>query len=318
MGATPNIIAIGSAALSGPQPQDLTTVDLVRKYLDTANTPAPPPNAAPLDNTILQLGVTSVSNYWLERTGLGSLNSLVDYDERYDGTGSDRLFVRNPPIVSVSALSLGGSAMQASPDGFASGWVVDNSRKSVSYIGGRGGARGAYLRGTSGFQAASAAFPRALQNVRIVYTAGYGLQVPAEPATVPANVAGLAVVNAAAWQRDLGVRYAATGVPFLLVQEAQAALVPGQYALGAAGVYIFASGDVGQKVSIGYWARATPADVMEKVTAQVAINSRRRGWLDQASIMLTQGGTTTYRSWEIPPDIERCIQLYTRRAVIYG
>lgn len=317
MGATPNVIAIGSAALSGPQPQDLTTVDLVRKYLDTLNTPAPA-NAAPLDNTLLQLGITSVSNYWLERTCLGSLNSIVDYDERYDGTGSDRFFVRNTPIVSVSSLSLGGSAMQASPDGFASGYIIDNSRKSISYIGGGGGARGQYLRGTYGFQAAPAAFPRALQSVRVVYTAGYGLQVPAEPATVPANPLGLAVVNAAAWQRDLGVTYAATGVPFLLVQEAQGALQTGQYALGAAGVYIFATADVGAKVVIGYWARATPADVMEKVTAQVAINSRRRAWLDQASIMLTQGGTTTYRSWEIPPDIERCIQLYTRRAVVYG
>lgn len=84
------------------------------------------------------------------------------------------------------------------------------------------------------------------------------------------------------------------------------------YILGVNGIG-FARGI--QNIQVAYTAGypATPLDVTMAVTKQVAITYKRRSWVDQKSIILPQGGgTTTYRDWELPPDIEHVLQLYTR------
>jgi hypothetical protein len=65
------------------------------------------------------------------------------------------------------------------------------------------------------------------------------------PASTPFTVS---VANAAAWQDDYGIVYAATGLPLVKVASAPAA---GQYSV-AAGVYTFNSGDAGKGVLISY------------------------------------------------------------------
>jgi hypothetical protein len=70
-----------------------------------------------------------------------------------------------------------------------------------------------------------------------------------------------------------------------------------------------------QNIQVSYTAgyNGTPQDIAVAVTKQVAIQYKRRGWVDQKSIILPQGGgTANYRDWELPPDIEHVIQLYTR------
>ena len=191
-------------------PRDLTTVAAVQAYLPTNTT------TSAMD-AIIQGMVTAASLYWLERTGRDSLNSVGTYSERYDGNGGKRLFLRNAPLVSVTGLSIGALSFSPSPDYISSGYVIDQSKKSVSLIGGW------YFRAGA-------------QNVAIQYTAGYS---------------------------------------------------------------------------------AVPADVQAAVTQQVAVNFKRRGSIDQgAQIMPQAGGTNSYRSWEIPPEVERTIQNYTRRAMV--
>jgi len=65
--------------------------------------------------------------------------------------------------------------------------------------------------------------------------------------------------------------------------------------------------------SAGY--NGAPLDVQTAVKQHVAVNYKRRQWIDQASQVMTQVGTTTYRNWEIPPEVERVILAYTRRAI---
>ncbi len=65
------------------------------------------------------------------------------------------------------------------------------------------------------------------------------------PASTPFTVS---VANAAAWQDDYGVVYAATGLPLTKVASAPAS---GQYSV-AAGVYTFNSADAGKAVLISY------------------------------------------------------------------
>ena len=80
-------------------------------------------------------------------------------------------------------------------------------------------------------------------------SAGETLIAPAEAGTVPgSSTYTVTVTNSATWVTDLGVRYAATGIP--LTRVASVAAV-GQYSV-AAGVYTFYSGDASANVLIDY------------------------------------------------------------------
>ncbi len=60
-----------------------------------------------------------------------------------------------------------------------------------------------------------------------------------------------------------------------------------------------------------------PFDVVEKATIQVAVNFRRRQWIDQSSQAMANGaGTVSYRSWEIPPDVATVLDFYSRTAIV--
>lgn len=56
-----------------------------------------------------------------------------------------------------------------------------------------------------------------------------------------------------------------------------------------------------------------PADLVEACLMIIDQDYKRRGWVDRAQIVIPQGGgTTTYRSWPIPPRAEDIICRYTR------
>lgn len=57
-----------------------------------------------------------------------------------------------------------------------------------------------------------------------------------------------------------------------------------------------------------------PSDLGQAVTEFVVQQYKRRAWVDQASKVVSAAGeTTTFRAWEVPPQLERVIQQYTRR-----
>ena len=80
-----------------------------------------------------------------------------------------------------------------------------------------------------------------------------------EPGTVPASVAyTVSVSNSTRWVTDLGVTYAATGLPLTAVTTPSAA---GQYSV-AAGVYTFNVADASAAVLISYTYTATTGNTI--------------------------------------------------------
>ena len=79
-----------------------------------------------------------------------------------------------------------------------------------------------------------------------------GIAIPATPFTVTASTTNTAttiqIPNTGTWSNDLGVIYAATGIPLTRVASAPAV---GQYSF-TAGAYLFAAADVGLTVFINY------------------------------------------------------------------
>jgi hypothetical protein len=74
-----------------------------------------------------------------------------------------------------------------------------------------------------------------------------------------------------------------------------------------------------QNVHVVYKAgfNGVPADIRLAATQMVAVNYKRRQWIDQKSQAMAAGaGTVTYRDWELPPEVERVIQNYSRTAVV--
>ncbi len=90
-------------------------------------------------------------------------------------------------------------------------------------------------------------------------SAGQTLAIDSEPGTVPASsVYTVTVINSATWVIDLGVVYAATGLP--LVRVASGPTI-GQYTV-AAGVYTFAAADANALVAISYTYTTTGGDTI--------------------------------------------------------
>jgi hypothetical protein len=136
-----------------PNPIDLTTLDQVRPY---AGSNDPTKNG---DDPLLQSLITGISQYWLTRTGRGSLNSVVQYsNERYNGNGKDALMLRYYPLVAIQSLTLNGLALAPSPDYIQTGYVIDPAIDSIVLIGG-----GPFGDG----------FGYGRLNIAVTYTAGY-------------------------------------------------------------------------------------------------------------------------------------------------
>lgn len=74
-------------------------------------------------------------------------------------------------------------------------------------------------------------------------------------------------------------------------------------------------------IQVSYTAGFTsvPFDLQQAVMSVVAIQYSRKDWLDLASKTLSSGagatGTTTYRSWARPPEVEDVINYYAKRSM---
>lgn len=122
--------------------------------------------------------ITGASAYVLTRTGnvtddgtVPAKNPFVEpvtYDEWYDGSGSNRLFLRHWPIRSITSLEINGKAQTASSSFTQSGYVIEDTKKSIAF-------RGASVNvgRTSWVTVSGKSFAYGIQNVHVVYSAGY-------------------------------------------------------------------------------------------------------------------------------------------------
>ena len=182
-----------------------------------------------------------------------------------DGTGSARMRVPNTPIISVSAVMVGGIAVAASPDGIVAGYQYDDK----------------YLYLFGGYR-----FPTGFRNVPVSYVAGFTssetdfIPIAPGPYTVTPTTDGYAIV-------DNGVTFVATGVALTLVGGVP---ITGQYSF-ANGVYTYAAADTTKAVTMAY--DYAPGPVEQAVIEMVGGDLKQRDNLGIASKTL-RDETVTY------------------------
>lgn len=161
---------------------DLTTVDQFKSY-ESGLTPF---TSDPSDALIQQM-ITAWSVQFLRLTGMGDqggdftqspFTAICQWDEIYDGTGSDRLMLRNRPVRSVLSLNVNGVNAQAAGAFPAAGYVIDGSKRAIVLRGGGGvgiGPASAASWQAGSFRALNSGlrFWRGTQNIAISYMAGY-------------------------------------------------------------------------------------------------------------------------------------------------
>ena len=100
-------------------------------------------------------------------------------------------------------------------------------------------------------------------------TTGQVLSALGESAAIPASTPWtVTVANAATFQTDLGVVYAATGLPFTKVASAPTL---GQYSVSAVGVYTFSTSDASAAVQISYTYTATTGQTITITQASMGV-----------------------------------------------
>ncbi len=194
------------------------------------------------DDATIQLCITAASLYWLWYTGRDTIADTVvspfvapvAYNENYDGSGSNRMFLRNVPIQSVQSLTVNTRTIPQSTAFGQAGWLIDSSQKSLVIRGG-GGASQSFTSDVLFIGFVGNFFAKGLQNVNVQYTAGFN---------------------------------------------------------------------------------GVPVDIQLAATQMIAVNYKRKDWIDQASRAMAGGaGTTSYRAWEMPQEVRSVMNNYKRYAL---
>lgn len=295
-----------------PSPIDLTSINGVKSWLSANGQP----NASTSDDANIQACITALSAEFLWRTGRGPRSNVlptqspyvepVSFSETYDGNGHDQLFLRNAPIQSVQSLMINGVSIPQSTGYGVFGFAIADDGRSLYMIHGSG----AILSTRLGF---GHHFSKGRQNVSVQYTAGYGVVSQIQDADqIPQN-SPFTLQPDGPWLSDGGVQDQTSGSPYTLVQNAPA---QGQYSV-TSGLYTFNSADANKTVVITYTTGDPPDDIELAVRKWVALNYKRRQWIDQKSQAMAQGaGTITLRDWEFSPDIQALFKQYKRYAVV--
>ena len=139
------------------------------------------------DDQQIQDCITAFSDYVLYLTSRGPQNGSfptespfvqpVQYDEVYDGSGTPRQQVNNWPVTAVASVNINGLAVPQSTNVNTPGWVVDGDGKFISLRGGMNQTVATFQnyrsQGVGSSFMYGGGFSPGIQNVEIVYTAGF-------------------------------------------------------------------------------------------------------------------------------------------------
>jgi len=131
------------------------------------------------DDANIELAIQGWSAYFLKATGMsnGGLDTVspfvqtVAYNEWYNGHGNNQLFVRHPPIQSITSLTGGLCAIGPSAGVNQYGYIVSPDQKSIYLRSAGWGPQFRWAYGLIG--AGSRGFPRGIMNVNVQYVGGY-------------------------------------------------------------------------------------------------------------------------------------------------
>ncbi len=125
---------------------------------------------------IMQQLITGLSRYVIQSVlNRRNVNVSVQLVDTMDGSGSDKMMLKDWPVTAVASVVVFGQTVPQSPDGVTPGWVFDD----YSIILLPNTAIGSPL---SNWPFILGRFPRARLNVKVTYTAGYtsGTNPPAD------------------------------------------------------------------------------------------------------------------------------------------
>lgn len=119
----------------------------------------------------IQMLLSAFSLYVYRRTGRDALKSVEEFTEEYDGSGSSKMFLRNYPVLSISSVKVNGADAEISSGYGIPGIAIIEKGRGIGFVSGSG----------IGY------FPEGIQNVQVVYRAGYyGVPEDLEAAVVEA------------------------------------------------------------------------------------------------------------------------------------
>jgi hypothetical protein len=271
-------------------PIDLTTLANVKAWLAITGSQ---------QDDILQRTITAVSRFIL--TFLSRSVLPANYSDRYDGAGSrgvQRIMLKNWPVISVSSVFLGSTAIAAAPIpgpgvAWGSGYLLSpgddfppGSQQWLDF-------HGDFLCPGG-------------QNVGVSYRAGYATSetwaIPGSPYQITPNaLLGMAV-------SDEGVTI--DGVAAVRVATAPMA---GQYSISYAAsipTYLFNVADTGKTAVLTYG--YVPQDLSQAAMEMIAFRVKSKEWIGLVSKSLGGQETVSFSQKDMPDYVSTALQSYKR------
>lgn len=261
---------------------NLTTLAAVKTYLGIV-----PTSQDVFISSLIPRSSVQVQNYCAQEF---PTKSYVGY--KMNGTGTPRLVLPGPPILSVSAVQVGSLVVAASTDGMTvPGYAFQDN---LLYL----------LPGVYSDQNGTITrFDKGVNNIKVSWLGGYQASetvfVPTGNAISPSTGGSAAVT--------IGVTYTGNGVALVQVGSAPAV---GQFAFNA-GVYSFASADYNKQVTMSYY--YVPAAVEQAVIETIGLKLKQRDNLGIRSKSLA-GESISYEDKGISPAVMAMLAPYVRRA----
>ncbi|HEY6019948.1 MAG TPA: hypothetical protein VIY48_08595 [Candidatus Paceibacterota bacterium] len=223
---------------------NLTTLANVKQYLTITGT-----NQDALITPLIARE-SALVEAWTGRT----FPSVSNVNKRLNGTGTSRLVLPDQPILSVSSLSILGSAIPASPDGVQAGFVFDDTCL--------------YLVGGIAGMSWGDKFPMVPQSVTVSWEAGYQTSetdfVPTgNTPTITPTQGGTAVTVVSVVDNTTSTAMTQVG----------SSPATGQYSFSA-GVFTFNTAQYNHSVTMTY--KYVPAPVEQAVIEMVGLDLQQR------------------------------------------
>ena len=260
----------------------LTTLAAVKDWLDISNNDS--------DTALVRL-IDAASQFVLGWLNRDSFNAK-EYSQHCRGNGKSTMLLRNWPVLSVSSVGIGGTAVSASSapvNGLpGTGYTISDLRGAPQSID---------LWGYSFYY-----------NVpcQITYTAGFRTSQTSliPPLVDGATYSTITPLDSGVWSSDLGVTI--DGVDAVLSTTDQPAA--GEYSVDEWGTYSFNAADIGKTAVISY--NYTPWAINQAVTELIGEWYKRKDRIGILSKTLGGQETITFSQKDMNDSIKGALQLY--------
>lgn len=180
-------ITVAQTLLTGTRPSalDLCTLDQVKDWLAMNGVPANTLASLNGSDIVLQRLITAAGLWWLRQTGrlpsdgsiplISPLVQICPFNEWYDGSSGTRQYVRNPPVTSITLVTINNVTIPISTGPTVWGVVIAEYGSSIALrVGGYSQSQFPYgQQATYRGIGRQGGFCEGIQNVNLQYNGGY-------------------------------------------------------------------------------------------------------------------------------------------------